>query len=176
MRVLGRKGRSKKEVIMNQMKKMVSFFSFMVIVILGIISCNNTSTYYSILVGEEITNAELEQYTKEEKDFNGYSSQGGILYEYKEKEKIVARVVYSFGEMGKVKYTFEEKPNGMVFIVESIYTYDKSIYDGDVEIVYTDTSKYVLHKGKVYHLVNKKVVEFKDTSIIDSYNIILSIL
>lgn len=147
---------------------------FLHIAIFALFSCDNKNLHLLLSTREEIPSTKLDLYQEEERDFNGLSSQGGVLYNYKDQGSLRAQVVYILGEMGKVKCTFDYTEDGNIFIVENIYTYDKTIYEGDVQIVSTDTTKYVIYKDKVYKLIDNKVKELKESPIRRIYELAIS--
>lgn len=96
-------------------------------------------------------------------DFNEYSSQGGIIEVYIEKNDRKWFSATLYGEVGKVLYEFYPFDTNF-YIVKTTYTYDKSIYDGDVKIISED-KEIIAIINETQYLVTDKVSKSSDQSI-----------
>jgi hypothetical protein len=103
---------------------------------------------------EELEVIEKEQDTYEEKqfDFSGRSSQGGGIYLYtKDNVKKLIEVLL-LGEHGKLWYKFYLLDDDKIYAIKTVYQYDASIYEGDVNIINQTETVYFLIRGKEYSI------------------------
>ena len=149
------------------------FVAFFIIILVLLTSCIQNSIQISDKTGDT-TNGKLpekksiekqenirkdpEDYTELQFDFNGYSTEGGLIFAYFNKLKsLVYFEVYIFGEYGKVVYRFDLIDANTIAVIEKEYAYENSIAEseGDIKIISQKESKYMLKNKKIVEPENK---------------------
>lgn len=94
---------------------------------------------------------------KEEKDFSGRSSQGGVLYYYYENNLLKYITLDVYGELGKVEYKIYKIDNGYIVLALD-YRYPDIF---DVEHATKTNTTYYYINNKTYEICNGKVESVK---------------
>jgi hypothetical protein len=112
--------------------------------------------------------ARKESFQRNQVDFNGYSSQGGLLYVYYDNGVLQYFTLYLLSERGKTVFNFYPLGNRDVFIIREQNFYEKSIYEGPVNIIEKNEDNFLIKDGIEYDVTtdikktdggNKKLID-----------------
>jgi hypothetical protein len=151
------------KIIDNKNLKLIFLLFFQCVFFINCISDKNDSVFqenalreYSIIINEK------NEFQKKRFDYNGYSSEGGHFFAYYNKSNnLVFIELFIFGERGRAEYNILPLNDNNFFIIETEYSYNKSIFEdvvGDYEIIKTVEKKYLIQDKKNYDITNETVV------------------
>ncbi len=103
-------------------------------------------------------------------DFNGYSSQGGLVFAYFDGASLKYFEIYLLGERGKVTIRFDIEDTNRIAVTRTEYDYDKSIYEGDTTIVAQRETKGYLESGTEYWIKGGKATATSSTDTLSLYD------
>lgn len=114
---------------------------------------------------KQINSINYTKLVKEEKDFSGRSSQGGILFYYYENNLLKYITLNVYGEIGKVEYKIYKIDNGYIVLALD-YSYPNLF---DVEHATITNTTYYYTNNKTYEICNGKVesVKYDPRNILD---------
>ena len=149
--------------IVNAIASNIRIINLFILIILSpfFISCEKKMDLDSILTKGKM-NAELikkssKNETAREYEFYDYSSQGGVVRVVIDNNSCKWFYALLYGEIGKEKYECYPFENNL-YIVRTTYTYDKSIYDGDVNIINEDKEILVIINGVQYLVSDNTII------------------
>ena len=107
--------------------------------------------------GIEINTGTINIHSTEGNEVNQYVNNNGEILRYS---------INQYGEMGTIRYDYYKLNEDMIYVTELITTYSCPInIGGDIDILSSNLSKYIIDTGKLYHVDNyeEKIIEIKNS-------------
>ena len=113
-------------------------------------------------------------YTEVQIDFSGHSSEGGMIFADLLKGTPAILDAQILGERGKRDFKIDLRSPEQTLITDTIYEYDKSIAEGEVNIKSETQKNYILENGKLWQMESGKKIPSADNTILKIYNEVLN--